>query len=132
LAARIGTKRAILVSLAIWSGIVVYAYFINTQIEYFTLGVVVGLVLGGSQALSRSYYGSMIPPEASAEFYGFYTVFSKFSAIWGPLQFALIDSIFDSTRLAIVSLIVFFVGGMILLALVDETQARALRAAEAS
>ena len=107
------------------------AYFIQTQTEYFILGVVVGLVLGGSQALSRSYYGSMIPAHASAEFYGFYTVFSKFSAIWGPLQFALIDQIFGSTRLAIVSLIVFFVGGMILLAFVDDTKARAARTLEA-
>ena len=92
--------------------------------EFFTLGVVVGFVLGGSQALSRSFYGSMVPEEASAEFFGFYTVFSKFSAIWGPLIFGVIRQWAGSARLAIVSLIVFFVAGLLLLAFVDEKKAR--------
>ncbi len=131
LAARVGTKPAVMVSLVIWCGVVIYAYFIHTTAEYFALGVVVGLVLGGSQALSRSYFGAMIPEHASAEFYGFYTVFSKFSAIWGPLQFGLITEWTGSARLSIVSLIVFFVGGLVLLAFVDDDQARAARLEEA-
>lgn len=131
IAQRTGTKAAVMLSLGTWSAIVIYAYFIDSQAEYLLLGVVVGLVLGGSQALSRSYYGAMIPQHATAEFYGFYTVFSKFSAIWGPLQFALVDKLFGSARLAIVSLVVLFVGGMILLALVDDQKARQARLAEA-
>jgi len=127
LARAIGTKRAIITSLAIWTVLVIYAYFITSVSEYMVLGGLVGLVLGGSQALSRSYYGAMIPPQASAEFYGFYTVFSKFSAIWGPLQFAVVDWLFESSRLAIMSLGAFFVVGMILLTLVDDEQARAAR-----
>jgi UMF1 family MFS transporter len=91
------------------------------------LGVVVGLVLGGSQALSRSFYGSMVPEEASAEFFGFYTVFSKFSAIWGPLIFGLIRQWAGSSRLAIVSLIIFFVAGLVLLFFVNEEKARAAK-----
>ncbi len=124
IAARIGSKRAIMITLALWSGVVIYAYFIQTAAEYFALGVVVGIVLGGSQALSRSFYGSMVPEEASAEFFGFYTVFSRFSAIWGPLTFAVIRQWAGSSRLAIVSLIFFFVAGLVLLAFVNEKKAR--------
>ncbi len=121
---RLGTKRAVMVTLVLWSGVVIYAYFIETQVEYLVLGVVVGLVLGGSQALSRSFYGSMIPAAASAEFFGFYTVFSKFSAIWGPFAFAVIAQLTGSARLSIVALIVFFLAGLGLLALVDPARAR--------
>ena len=91
------------------------------------MGIAVGIVLGGSQALSRSLYGSMIPEEASAEFYGFYTIFSKFSSIWGPLAFAVIRQVTASSRLSIVSLIIFFVSGLILLSFVDEEKARAAK-----
>lgn len=120
----IGTKRAVMITLVIWSGIVIYAYFIQSAAEYFTLGIFVGIVLGGSQALSRSLYGSMIPEEASAEFYAFYSVFSKFSAIWGPLAFAIIRQMAGSSRLSIVSLIIFFIAGFILLFFVNEERAR--------
>jgi UMF1 family MFS transporter len=129
-AEKIGTKRTIMTTLVIWSGVVIYAYFIHTRVEFFVLGMVVGLVLGGAQALSRSYYGSMIPESASAEFFGFYTVFSKFSAIWGPLAFGLIAKLTGSARMSIVSLIVFFIAGLILLALVDEKKARLAREEE--
>jgi len=124
LAGFIGSKRAVMVTLVLWSGIVVYAYFITSATEYFILGVAVGIVLGGSQALSRSFYGSMIPEEASAEFYGFYSVFSKFSAIWGPLVFAVIRHLAGSSRLSIVTLVVFFIAGLVLLFFVDENKAR--------
>ena len=120
----IGTKRAVMLALALWCGVVSYAYFINGAVEYLILGVVVGIVLGGSQALSRSFYGSMVPEDASAEFYGFYSVFSKFSAIWGPLVFGVIRQLTGSARLSIVSLIGFFVAGLVLLSFVDEKKAR--------
>jgi MFS transporter, UMF1 family len=127
LASKMGAKRAIMLSLVLWAGVVIYAYFIQTAAEYFTLGVVVGIVLGGSQALSRSFYGSMVPEEASAEFFGFYTVFSRFSAIWGPVTFGVVRQSLGSSRLAIVSLIFFFVAGLILMAFVDEKKARAAK-----
>ena len=120
LASWLGTKRTIMLTLLIWSGVVIYAYFIQSASEFFGLGMVVGLALGGSQALSRSLYGSMIPPEASAEFYGFYSVFSKFSAIWGPWIFAAITMITGSSRTSILSLVAFFLIGLVLLFLVDE------------
>src|SRR5439155_17759906 len=103
---------------------VIYAFFMQTAVQFFGLGIVVGMVLGGSQALSRSFYGSMVPEEASAEFFGFYQVFSKFSAIWGPATFGFVRQWLGSARLAIVSLIFFFVAGLILMAFVDVRKAR--------
>jgi UMF1 family MFS transporter len=131
IAERIGAKHAIMITLAIWSGVVMYAYFIRSAAEFMALGGVVGLVLGGSQALSRSFFGSMIPQEASAEFYGFYTVFTKFSSIWGPLVFGVIKQATGSSRLAIVSLMAFCVAGLLLLSQVNEGKARRARAAGA-
>ena len=124
LAGWIGAKATIMVSLVMWSGVVIYAYFIQTAAEFLALGGIVGLVLGGSQALSRSFYGSMIPEEASAEFYGFYTVFSKFSAMWGPWVFAIVKQVTGSSRLAILSIVVLFLAGLGLLALVNVEKAR--------
>jgi UMF1 family MFS transporter len=131
LAGLIGAKRAVMITLVLWSGVVIYAYFIQSAAEYFTLGLIVGIVLGGSQALSRSLYGAMIPEEASAEFYGFYSVFSKFSAIWGPMAFAIIRQVAGSSRLSIVSLIVFFIAGLILLSFVNVEKAQAAKKAGA-
>jgi MFS transporter, UMF1 family len=127
LADRMGTKPAIQVSLIIWIGIAIVAYFLPTGAvaPFMATGVVIGIVLGGTQALSRSLYGSMIPEQASAEFYGFYSVFAKFSAIWGPLIFGVVRQVTDSGRTAILSVIVFFVLGAILLARVDVDEARA-------
>ena len=125
LASRIGAKRSVMFALVLWSGVVTYGYFIHTATEFFVLGIIVGIVLGGTQALSRSLYGSMIPEGASAEFYGFYSVFSKFSSIWGPVTFGLIRQITGSARLAIISLMIFFIVGLILLGFVDEEKARA-------
>jgi UMF1 family MFS transporter len=131
LAGRIGAKPTVMLTLVLWSGVVIYAYFIRTAGEFFILGAVVGLVLGGSQALSRSFYGSMIPEGASAEFYGFYTVFSKFSAMWGPWCFAIVKQATGSSRLAILSLVALFLAGLLLLSFVDVEKARAARAARA-
>ncbi|MEA1903535.1 MAG: MFS transporter [Actinomycetota bacterium] len=129
LAGRVGAKRAIMTSLVVWVGIAVAAFFLpeGDPLPLYGLAVLVGFVLGGVQALSRSLYGSMIPEEASAEFYGFYSVFSKFAAIWGPLVFALVSNATGSGRPAILSVIIFFVIGFILLSKVDVEEARASR-----
>ncbi|MBR9975654.1 MAG: MFS transporter, partial [Bacteroidetes bacterium] len=118
LALRFGSKNMILVALAIWTGVVVYAYSMTQPMEFWILGAIVGLVLGGSQALSRSLYSRIIPPSASAEFFGFFSVFEKFSAIWGPIAFAIIRQATGSARLSIISLVVFFVLGALLLSFV--------------
>ncbi len=129
IADRIGAKRGILITLVVWSGVAIGAFFLpeGEAVPFWVLATVVGFILGGVQALSRSLYGSMIPEDASAEFYGFYSVFAKFSAIWGPLIFAVISTTTGSGRPAILSIIIFFVVGMILLARVDVEEARASR-----
>jgi UMF1 family MFS transporter len=129
LAGRLGTKGAIMTSLLAWIALAVAAYFLpeGEALPLYGLGVVTGFVLGGVQALSRSLYGSMIPEEASAEFYGFFSVFSKFSAIWGPLVFAIVSNATGSGRPAILSVVGFFVLGLILLSRVDVSEGRASR-----
>jgi UMF1 family MFS transporter len=129
LASRMGAKRAILGSLVVWAVTAGSAYFLpeGEALPLYGLAVIVGFVLGGVQALSRSLYGTMIPEEASAEFYGFYSVFSKFSAIWGPLVFAVVSNATGSGRPAILSVVAFFVIGFVLLARVDVEAARESR-----
>ncbi len=129
LAGRVGARDALLVSIGVWGGVAVAAYFLpaGRALPFYALAAIVGLVLGGVQALSRSLYGSMIPEEASAEFFGFFSVFGKFSAIWGPLIFLVVNEVTGSARNAIVSLIVFFVAGGVLLSRVDVDAARASR-----
>lgn len=126
IAHRIGAKPAIMTSLVIWSALAVVAFFLpeGEALPFYGLAVFVGFVLGGVQALSRSLYGTMIPEEAAAEFYGFFSVFAKFSAIWGPLVFALVGATTGSGRPAILSVVVFFVIGMVLLSRVDVEAAR--------
>jgi UMF1 family MFS transporter len=128
LSGRIGPKAAILVSLAIWTLIAGGAYFIpeGSSAGFLTLAAFVGFVLGGVQALSRSLYGTMIPEAASAEFFGFYSVFSKLSGI-GPLVFGLVSAATGSGRVAILSVAAFFLLGMLLLSKVDVEAARASR-----
>jgi UMF1 family MFS transporter len=115
----------------LWIGVSVFGYFlpVGQFIPFLGLAVSVGLVLGGTQALSRSLYGSMIPEEATAEFYGFYSVFSKFSAIWGPWMFAFVRQVTGSARLAILSIALFFVAGGVLFRSVDIEEGRRNREA---
>jgi UMF1 family MFS transporter len=114
---RWGTQTALSLSLLLWAGIIGTAYFLpaGNPRGFLLLGLAVGLVLGGSQALSRSLYSQLIPKEASAQFFGFYTVFSRFSAIWGPLWFAAVRTWTGSSRLAIVSLLLFLLLGFVFL-----------------
>lgn len=114
-----GAKRALMLSLVIWSGVVLYAWRMTDAAEFWVLGALVGVVLGGSQAISRSLYGAMIPPVQAAEFYGFLAVSSRFSSFFGPLVFGLARDLTGSMRLGILALIVFFVFGLAMLALVN-------------
>ncbi len=124
LAGKISAKKALMVTLLLWTFVVIYGYFMTSSGDFLFLGVVVGCVLGGSQALSRSLYGSIIPVNASAEFYGFYSIFSKFSTILGPAMFSFIKYFTGSSRNAIVSLAAFFIVGLILLSMVNMEKAR--------
>ena len=124
LVTRWGSKRSIMLTLAIFTGITIYASMMTSALEFWILGLLVALVLGGSQALSRSLYSGLVPPARSAEFFSFFAISSKFASILGPLIFALFIDLTGSNRLAIISLAAFFVIGMILLAGVDTDRGR--------
>jgi UMF1 family MFS transporter len=119
LAGRIGAKSAIFVGLAAYVGITFVGYFMTTATHFLILAALVGMVQGGTQALSRSLFGSMIPRHASGEFFGLFAVFEKFAGIFGPATFAVMIALTGSARSAILSVVVFFVVGAALLTLVD-------------
>jgi len=115
LADLLDTRRCVVLALIIYAVIAVWGFFLNSVIEFWLLAWMVAIVQGGSQALSRSLYASMSPAAKSGEFFGLYGIFEKFSAILGPLLFAGAATLFDSSRPAILSLIVLFVVGILLL-----------------
>jgi UMF1 family MFS transporter len=122
LAGKIGTKRAIYVSLVIYTCIAIAGYFMQVEWHFLALGFAVATVQGGSQALSRSLFGRMLPKSQSAEFYSFFGVSEKIAGIAGPLLFGTVSLIMGHSRLSIVSLIVFFALGGFLLTKVDEKE----------
>ena len=119
LAKKIGTKPAIYLSLAVYTLIAIAGYFLQHEWQFWVLGAAVATVQGGSQALSRSLMGKMMPKSKSAEFYGFFSVFEKFASIAGPFLFGLVSTIMGESRLSIVSLVIFFGVGMVLLTRVN-------------
>jgi UMF1 family MFS transporter len=119
LADRIGAKASVFISLAVYAFISVMGYYMKTERDFYMLAIMVASVQGGSQALSRSLFASMIPRDRSSEFFGFFSIFEKFGAIAGPALFGLTSALTGSSRSAILSVILFFVAGAVLLALVD-------------
>jgi MFS transporter, UMF1 family len=119
LADRIGAKRAIFFSLVVYVAITTLGYFMKYAWHFYVLAILVGTVQGGSQALSRSLFASMIPKAKSSEFFGFFSVSDKFAGILGPLVFAIAIKGFGSIHSAILSVIVFFAIGAWLLTKVD-------------
>ena len=113
------TKRSIILALMAYAIVAVWGFFLDAVIEFWFLAWMVAVVQGGSQALSRSLYASMSPTSVSGEFFGFFSVMSKFSAILGPVLFAGAVALFGSSRPAVLSLVVFFVVGIVLLNNVD-------------
>ena len=136
LASRMGTKNAIMLSLVIWSGTSIYAYFgmrnfsitglgiSQAELEFWLVAFVIALVLGGSQALSRSLFSQMIPAKQEAEFFSFYEVSERGTSWMGPALFGLVNQQFESLRAGILSVIVFFILGLILLPLVNINKAK--------
>lgn len=119
LANRIGAKTSIYFSLTIYTIISMAGYFMAEAWHFWALAFAVATVQGGSQALSRSLYGSMVPRAKSSEFFSFFSVSGKFAGILGPLVFAVVSQVAGSSRFSIVALLVFFIGGMIILSYVD-------------
>jgi len=119
-----GTKQAILISLVIWASAIIFAYgWLQTTNQAWILGAIIATVLGGSQALSRSLYSRMIPPGREASFFGVYEISERGTSWIGPIIFGIVAAATNSYRQAILSLIVLFVGGMLVLFLTDTDRA---------
>ena len=129
LADRIGAKTALFFALMVYAGVTVLGYFLMTEAQFFALAFLVGLVQGGSQALSRSLFARMIPKEKSSECFGFFAVFEKFAGVAGPAVFAASIALFHSSRAAVLSVLLFFVLGAIALTKVDVAAGEAKAAA---
>ncbi|HEY8195923.1 MAG TPA: MFS transporter [Gemmatimonadales bacterium] len=119
LAARVGAKPAIFVGLLAYTAISILGYFMTNATHFYILAGLVGMVQGGTQALSRSLFAGMIPRHKSGEFFGFFSIFEKFAGIFGPLIFAGTIAATGSSRNAILSVIAFFAVGAALLWRVD-------------
>ena len=119
LAGKIGAKVSVFLALAVYVAISVLGYFMDSAADFYLLAFLVGTVQGGSQALSRSLFASMIPKQKSSEFFAFFAVFEKFAGIIGPAIFAYTVGTTGSSQNAILSVILFFVAGAALLALVN-------------
>ncbi|BAH37056.1 MAG TPA: MFS transporter [Gemmatimonas aurantiaca] len=126
LAGKLGAKLSIMLGLLVYTGICIFAYGISTAREFYILAILVGMVQGGTQALSRSLFASMVPKHKSGEFFGFYSVFEKFGGILGPLMFSIAIGQTGSSRGAILWVIGFFVVGGALLMLVNTKEGEAM------
>ncbi|GAB2945246.1 MFS transporter [Micromonospora polyrhachis] len=117
LAKRIGAWKTVLISLVLWTGVVLAAFWLPAEapVPFMILGAAIGLVLGGSQALSRSLFSQLIPEGKEGEYYGFYEISDKGTSWLGPLAFGLVFQLTHSYRVGLVSLLIFFVVGFALL-----------------
>ncbi|MFI0794743.1 MFS transporter [Micromonospora rubida] len=120
LARRIGAWKTVLLSLVLWTGVIIAAFRLpeKAPLPFMILGGAIGLVLGGSQALSRSLFSQLIPAGKEGEYYGFYEISDKGTSWLGPLAFGLVFQLTSSYRVGLVSLLIFFVVGFALLAAV--------------
>lgn len=133
LGGKVGTKRAIFVAIICYLFISVWGAFIKSETEFYILAVIIGLVQGGIQALSRSYYARLIPVDKSAEYFGFYNMLGKFSAVLGPVFLGVVGLLVKSmgyssdlaSRAGITSISLFFLTGGLMLYFVDEKAGRA-------
>lgn len=119
LGGRIGAKSGILIALAVYCAATVNAYFMDSSAEFFRLAIAIGLVQGGVQSLSRSLFARLIPAHKSMEYFGFYNMVGRFSAILGPLLVGSVAVLLDDSRLAMMSVLILLVGGAVLLVTVD-------------
>ncbi|MFC1840067.1 MFS transporter [Thermodesulfobacteriota bacterium] len=124
LARKVGTKASILLGISVYVVVVLFAMQMTTALEFWILGVLVALVQGGTQAMSRSLYGSMIPENMNAEFFGFFSIFNKVGPFFGPSLFGVVKDVSGSSRLAILFLVTFFILGFMVLLTVNSIKGR--------
>ncbi len=120
LAGRIGTKASIHLALAVYIAVSGWGYFMQTEAQFYQMAAAIGLVQGGVQSLSRSYFARLIPAAQAGQFFGFYNMLGKFAAVLGPLVVGVVAASTGNPRLSILALIAFFVIGMVLLSRVRE------------
>lgn len=125
---RYGARRGIYLGLAVYSGLTLWAWFMQTERDFYLMAATVGLVQGGVQSLSRSYFASLIPQDAAGQFFGFYNMLGKFAAVLGPLVVGVTAALTNNPRLALFTLLFFFIAGAILLSRVEPAQRRMLSA----
>jgi UMF1 family MFS transporter len=131
IAARIGAKPTIFIGLVVYAGVSILGFYMRTAAHFVLLAAMVATVQGGTQALSRSLFASLIPTHKSGEFFGFYSVFEKFASIFGPLLFGITIATTGSSRNAILSVILFFAIGALILSRVRVAEGqKAARAAD--
>ncbi|ANU14343.1 membrane protein, putative [Planococcus halocryophilus Or1] len=123
LANRFTGKKMLYVGICVYIVICIYAFFLETITDFWILAMLVATSQGGIQALSRSYFGKLVPKENSNEFFGFYNIFGKFAAILGPLLVAVTSQITGKSNMGVFSLVVLFVIGLIVLSRVPEPKA---------
>ncbi|HEX7965801.1 MAG TPA: MFS transporter [Gammaproteobacteria bacterium] len=122
---RIGPKRGIFIGLAVYVFVSVFAAFMHTAWQFYLLAAMVGLVQGGVQLLSRSYYARLVPPERAGEFFGFYNMLGEFAAIIGPVLIGVVSVATHNPRVSILSVILLFAVGAALLTLVKPASGKA-------
>ncbi|MCC6206913.1 MAG: MFS transporter [Gammaproteobacteria bacterium] len=124
---RFGAKSGIYIAIAVYMGVTVWAAFIETVAGFYQIAVVIGLVQGGIQSLSRALYARLIPPGKTAEFFGFYNMLGKFATVIGPVAMGWVALLTGSARFSVLALLVLFALGAVLLYFVDVEKGRGLR-----
>jgi UMF1 family MFS transporter len=125
---RISPLLGIFAAIAVYCAVTFYAVFMRDIGEFYVMAVAIGCVQGAIQSMSRSYYGRLIPADRAGEFYGFYNMMGKFAAVLGPFLMGTTALLTGNSRTAIVSLVVLFIGGALLLALSAKRHAKVLAA----
>lgn len=123
IADKVGTKKTLIFIILSWAVLTLSVFFANDKTTFLIIGAFAGTFLGSSQALSRSFFGRLIPDEKKTEFYGFYSLFEKTSTILGPLTFGLVSWLTGNQRYAVLSIIIFFIAGFFLFRKVKENPA---------
>jgi len=123
---KLGPRVGILIGIAVYAAIAGFAYFLHTEAQFMAMAIIIGLVQGGVQSLSRSLFGRLVPPGKAGEFFGFYNLMGKAAAILGPTLTGIVALLTDDSRLAILSIVILFVIGAAFLMKVPVSNARPL------
>lgn len=108
---RLGARAGIMIAIVVYLGTTIWGYFLDNVAEFYVLAIIIGLVQGGIQSLSRSFFGRLVPPEKSGEFFGFFNMMGKFAAVLGPVLMGWVALSTGSSRVAILSLAILFIAG---------------------